>query len=240
MDDVSMETMLDLSHIKRETKEHLTRVYGALTATAGAAALGTQTYSLFLANVFSGFWLLLLGSIFCMWKLKSTPCNNQVQPISRWMYLLGFGYLSGVSSGPLVELVDFIDPSIVPTAFVMTTLIFATFTMVAFQSSSRTWVFLGGILGSLVLGSLTMSLANLFIGSIFLYKVELLLGLLIFSGFVVFDTQVIITKHAYGDHDYLSHALDLFIDFAALFRRIVVLLAQNKGRPSSERKTKRR
>lgn len=57
---------------------------------------------------------------------------------------------------------------------------------------------------------------------------ELLLGLLIFSGFVVFDTQVIITKHAYGDHDYLSHALDLFIDFAALFRRIVVLLAQNK------------
>lgn len=51
MDDVSMETMLDLSHIKRETKEHLTRVYGALTATAGAAALGTQTYSLFLANV---------------------------------------------------------------------------------------------------------------------------------------------------------------------------------------------
>ena len=59
-------------------------------------------------------------------------------------------------------------------------------------------------------------------------QAELLLGLLIFSGFVVFDTQVIIAKHEFGDSDYLSHALDLFVDAAALFRRILVLLASNK------------
>ncbi|EGD76233.1 hypothetical protein PTSG_00935 [Salpingoeca rosetta] len=236
--------MFDFSHVKRDTQQHLTRVYGALTAAAGAAAVGAYSYDVVLDGMFSGFWLLFLGSLFCVYQLKSSHCNDINQPTSRWLYLLGFGFLTGVSIGPLLDLVAFIDPSIPTTALVMTTLVFATFTMMALQAPSRTWLYLGGILGSMMLVSLTMAIVNIFLGSIILFQAELMLGMLIFSGFVVFDTQVIITKHELGDRDYLSHALDLFVDAAALFKRILVLLAQNKARRSDEsgsrRNTKRR
>ena len=51
-------------------------------------------------------------------------------------------------------------------------------------------------------------------------------GLLLFCGFIVWDTQMIIEKRKRGDRDFIKHSLDLFIDFMQVFRRVVVLLMQ--------------
>eukprot|EP00043_Microstomoeca_roanoka_P011716 m.110701 g.110701 ORF g.110701 m.110701 type:complete len:243 (+) comp15273_c0_seq2:608-1336(+) len=242
METVGAYDMFDLSHIKQDTQRHLVRVYGALTTTTAVAAAGAILHNTVLASFFSGFWLFFLGSIFCIFQLHSTRCNAVHQPLSRWLYLLGFGLLSGISVGPLLDLVAYIDPSIPTSALIMTTLVFATFTMMALKSPSRSMLYLGGTLGSLMLVSITMGLLNLFVGSLFIFKLELMLGIGIFSGLIAYDTQVIIEKHRLGDADYLSHALDLFIDVVALFRRILVLLAEMKTSSSSsnERRNKRR
>ena len=46
-----------------------------------------------------------------------------------------------------------------------------------------------------------------------------------FCGFVLFDTQLIIERFSNGDNDYIWHSVDLFIDFIAIFKRLLIILA---------------
>ena len=46
-----------------------------------------------------------------------------------------------------------------------------------------------------------------------------------FCGFVLFDTQLIIERFNNGDNDYIWHSVDLFIDFIAIFKRLLIILA---------------
>lgn len=58
---------------------------------------------------------------------------------------------------------------------------------------------------------------------------------MLFCGYVLFDTQIILEKASAGSRDYLAHAADLFVDFIALFVRLCVILLRN-----AERKDERR
>lgn len=53
---------------------------------------------------------------------------------------------------------------------------------------------------------------------------QLYFGLLIFLGYMVFDTQEIIERAHYGDLDYVKHALTLFTDFVAVLVRILIIM----------------
>ena len=76
-----------------------------------------------------------------------------------------------------------------------------------------------------------MSLVNMFfIGSSALFYVELYLGLLVFSAYVAFDTQMIIARHQDGDRDYIMHAQTLFIDFVQLFIRLLAILNDKEAK----------
>ena len=50
--------------------------------------------------------------------------------------------------------------------------------------------------------------------------------LLLFCGFIGWDTQMIIEKRKRGDRDLFKHSLDLFIDLMQVFRRVIVLRMQ--------------
>ena len=51
-------------------------------------------------------------------------------------------------------------------------------------------------------------------------------GILLFCGFIMWDTQMIIEKRRRGDKDFIAHSLDLFIDFMQIFRKVLILLMQ--------------
>lgn len=46
------------------------------------------------------------------------------------------------------------------------------------------------------------------------------------SGFVLYDTQLIMEKRRAGDKDFIAHSVDLFVDFVGVFRRLLIILAQ--------------
>jgi len=54
----------------------------------------------------------------------------------------------------------------------------------------------------------------------------LYLGLALMSGFVLYDTQLIMEKRRAGDKDFIAHSVDLFVDFIGVFRRLLIILAQ--------------
>jgi len=52
----------------------------------------------------------------------------------------------------------------------------------------------------------------------------------------VFDTQMIIEDASAGRKDFVRHALDLLLDFVAVFVRLLVILARNSEK--KERKNR--
>ena len=126
----------------------------------------------------------LLGFFLILYITLSPKSSNYRVPA-----LLGFGLLEGMSLGPLVELVASIDPSIILTALVATTGIFVSFSLAAFYADKRMFMYLGGAISSCLLFLLFGSILSLLgIGQVLFFNLNLYLGLLIFMGYVVFDT----------------------------------------------------
>lgn len=154
--------------------------------------------------------------------------------------LLGFAALSGCSLGPLIEMVAIMASKwTVFAALSATTIVFACFSMSAVLTQRRSYLFLGGYLSSALSVMCWLGLISLFFPNRANYLVQLYGGLLLYSGFVIFDTQVIV-EQAYQDpkRDVLNDAFKLFIDFVALLRRILIILLQNQQR--KERKSRER
>ncbi len=101
-------------------------------------------------------------------------------------------------------------------------------------SKRRSLLYIGGICGGVLSMLMWGSLISMFWRSQFMMDVQLYVGLFMFMGYVVFDTQLIIEKSeallSAGSHsDVAEDALKLFIDFVAIFVRLAIILSKNKG-----------
>jgi len=219
----TMATMTQMMDFDSKVSKHLRDVYATLCFTILAAAAGSYCHlQTHVGGAFTG----IAGMLLAMY-LMSTAGNNGFD-MTRFGLLLGFGFLKGLSLGGLIEHALYIDPSLVVTALLATTVVFGCFSACAMFAKRRSYLYLGGILGSVMFYMAIASLANLFLGWHIIQEVQIYLGLLVFSGYVVFDTQVIIEKASQGQTDVVKHSLELFIDFAAIFVRILIILMRNK------------
>ncbi|XP_031550679.1 probable Bax inhibitor 1 [Actinia tenebrosa] len=222
---ISINALKDFSQINHQTRQHLKNVYSCLCLTMLSAAVGSGIH--LFTDILKGGILSSVALFGLLIALAFTPHNGKNQT-KRVGILMGFGFCSGLCLGPLMDRIMEIDPSIIVTAFFATTLIFGCFTLSALYAKQRSFLYLGGILGSALTMLFMLSLINLFVGSFFFYQIHLYGGLLLFSVFIIYDTQLIVEKHRQGDKDYVWHSLDLFLDFINIFRRIMIILAQNK------------
>jgi len=217
--------MKNFSNISGPVRYHLQRVYTTLACALFVSAVGVYMHML----LHIGGLITSLAFIATTMWLVSTPATP-VNEGKRLALLTGAAFCEGASLGTLVEAVLHFDPSIVAIAFLGSVAVFACFSGAALLSKRREYLFLGGILSSAVSTLLLLQFGSLFFGrSAFMYNLELYGGLLLFVGYVLFDTQVIIERAERGDFDYIKHALDLFVDFAAIFVRILVILTKNSN-----------
>merc|ERR1712113_941726 len=137
----------------------------------------------------------------------------------------------------LLSMAIMVNPSLVPSAFMLTSAIFACFTGAALFALDGKYLYLGGSLISGLSTLMFLGFLNIFFRSQLLFQAHLYLGLAVFCGFIMFDTQVIIEKARRGDKDFIAHALDLFIDFVQIFRKVLIILMQKEQ--GKEKKTLR-
>ncbi|PRP76923.1 putative Bax inhibitor 1 [Planoprotostelium fungivorum] len=211
-----------------QIQKHLGNVYTTLVATVLAAAIGSITA--IVLRMGSG--LLFFVGLALAISLNFIP---REQVAKRIGVLLGFGFVQGLSLGPFLAQLARIDPSIITSAFLGTVCIFGCFSAAAVFAKRRSYLYLGGFLSSALTIMFFTSLANMFFRSTFAFNAILYLGLLVFCGFVVFDTQLVIERAAVGNTDFVSDALGLFMDFVAIFVRLAIILSKD-NKKKNERK----
>uniref|UniRef100_A0A669DBE8 Transmembrane BAX inhibitor motif-containing protein 6 n=1 Tax=Oreochromis niloticus TaxID=8128 RepID=A0A669DBE8_ORENI len=207
------DALFQFSHISHSTQEHLKKVYSSLAICMCLAAVGSYVYIYLVAclvRVSAASPLAVLGLLICL----STERK-------RLAFLEGFALLTGFSLGPILDDVIAVDPNVIATAFVGTSVIFICFTL---YDTHRGHLFLRGTLMSGCSILFLVSLTNVFFGSTLLFEANTYLGLLVMCGFVLFDTQLIIEKAENGDEDYIWHCVTLFDDFISIFRRLMLIL----------------
>jgi len=219
-------------------RSHLKNVYATLTMAVMAAAAGAYVH-MFTDLLQGGGILLSLVGLGLALGLYSTPDTGKNRA-SRLGMLMGFAFLTGLGLGPLLDMAVRINPTIVPSALLLTTAVFASFTGASLMAPDGKYLYLGGSLLSGLSTLVFLGFLNIFFRSQLLFQVHVYLGLAIFCGFVMFDTQVIILKARRGDKDFIAHSLDLFIDFVQIFRKVLILLMQKEDKKEQSKDQKKR
>ncbi|KAI3655654.1 hypothetical protein MP638_001220 [Amoeboaphelidium occidentale] len=235
-------------------RNHLIRVYSTLTGTTATTVLGALNTTIpILPPILS-----LLVGIGIIFVLNSTRPDYLTQPHSRTplnqnyrlLLLLLYGFLQGNLLTPLLSSANF-NPQLLLTTLLYTLAVFASFTMAALSTERQSLLFLRG---PLMAGLMILLMTSLFLplGS----SIEIYLGLLVFVGFILYDTQLIVERADYemsylqqlepGDNeqdqrrgDYVSHAMELFMDLYNLFIRILELF-QRQQEDTIRRRNRRR
>eukprot|EP01018_Ginkgo_biloba_P035096 Gb_19607 [translate_table: standard] len=234
------DALKNLRKITPAVQNHLRRVYMSLTCALLASAVGVCLHLLWnIGGLLTG--IACIASVIWLLSTPPRPINEARYPLTLVKLLMAAAAFKGATLGPLIEIVIDIDPSILATAFVGTSLAFACFSGAAILARRREFIFLGGLLGSGISILLWLQLASsLFGGSLAIHTFEIYFGLLVFLGYIIFDTQMIIERAHHGDYDYVKHSLDLFTDFAAVFVRLLLLMTKNADNRSEKEKKKRR
>ncbi|HEX8847082.1 MAG TPA: Bax inhibitor-1 family protein [Pyrinomonadaceae bacterium] len=159
--------------------------------------------------------LLMIGGVMGATAVRHKPGINLVA-------LFGFTTLTGVIISPLLWIISLYNPASIIQAGVLTVGIFGALTAYVFISK-KDFSFLRGLLVTgLVIVILAGLLNMLIIGSSALYFAGAVATLLLFSGFVLYDTSNIIRR--YPTNEYVSGALSLYLDAFNIFLALLRIL----------------
>lgn len=185
-----------------------------LAATAGAY-IGLDMVS----TISSWYWGLVILEfvlLFALYAVKDKPGINLA-------VLFGFTFITGLTITPLLSSV-FMMPggaSIVAQAFLMTTVAFGGISMFAL-TTKKDYSFMGKMLFIALIIIVVASLSNIFFQSPVLQLAIAGAGALLFSAFILYDTQQIVKG---GFSTPIEAAIALYLDFFNLFISLLQLLA---------------
>ncbi|UKK01629.2 hypothetical protein MACK_002447 [Theileria orientalis] len=231
------DTIFNNAPITEAQKYHMTKVYNTLAYT------GLIT---FVTVAINGPWkyihpliaslVLILSLVYIAFtKYKKDELN-----LRRLVALTVFPMSIGIIHKNFISQVVAVKPELVNTALMATVGIFASFSLAALYISSRLTMYITSTLGSMALYLALASFANLFVGSEMAHGVVLSMGIVVFVGYIVIDTQRILEDFSEGDEDYMMHAILLYYDLFELFFRILIMLKNKEDRKQREKQNKRR
>ena len=163
------------------------------------------------------FLFVILLSLLCNPTLaKKKPVNY----ILLSLFTLFMSYLVAISASTY-------DTESVIYAFGITFFITVILTVYAWQTKYD-FTTSGGILLSFLIGIIVASILNVFIHNKIFQIIIAALGAVIFSCYIVYDTQLIIGgknhKMSFGEDDYILAAITLYLDIINLFLYLLELI----------------
>lgn len=162
-------------------------------------------------------WISLIGIIGGGFVVRAVA---ETKPINLVAYF-AYAFLFGLLFAPPVIYVSDAQPAVLSQAVIVTLLVFSGLTAWVFVSR-KDFSFLGGILTVGVFGLLGVAVAGLIFG----FSIGLwfsVAGVLIYAGFILYDTSRIL--HHYPTHMHVRAAIELFVSLILLFMHLLSLLS---------------
>jgi len=144
---------------------------------------------------------------------------------------------SGIMLSPFMQSLLFINPGIIPMAAGLSIMTMGGASLYAmykplgqFKSwESTLYGGLVGLIGMNVLSLLTTAIIGPNIFSLACSRVDMYIGLGLFTAFQAVDTQIAVQAYKDGNYDHLQHVINFFLNFKNIFVRIASILAQIRG-----------
>ena len=239
-------SLWSMTNLSPKIQRHLVSVYSNLSLTTLLASIACYlSIHNYLPNL--SILPLILGIVLLVFVLFSRPSPNT--NALRTASLYGFGFAEGWGIAPFIQYYLSVDSNTVFLALLATFIAFISFTASAVTSPRRSQLYLGGFLGALLSVTTLLSLSQLFYPTAFLHSTELYLGLFIFCGYILYDTQVIIERadmYTLTEPDAVVPAAMLFTDAVNVLVRLVEILARqqqqqgnNRGRRKGDERKRR-
>ncbi|MGB0989219.1 MAG: Bax inhibitor-1/YccA family protein [Halarcobacter sp.] len=187
---------------------------GSLLAATAGAYIGLDMVSI-IASWYWGLVILEFILLFALYAVKNKPGINLA-------VLFGFTFLSGLTITPLLSKILMMPAgaSIVAQAFLMTSVAFGGISMFA-MTTKRDFSSMGKMLFIALIILIVGSISNIFFQSPLLQLGIAGVGALLFSAFILYDTQQIIKG---GFETPIEAAIALYLDFFNLFVSLLQIL----------------
>lgn len=227
---MSTKGLLDFTPLSDVQRRHMTKVFSCLSVGVMSCIFGVYLTQLrIVVPHFIGI-LAILGLTFYVFSN-----NDKASLQTRGLAFCGIAMLSGNSIGSLLFVLQYIAPSLVPTALFTTLALFISLSLAAMFTKQRSLIYLGGILAPVMTSLMFISLFNIYLRSRWVDDSMLLVSLVVYLGYILYDTQVILERARMGDEDYVKGALMYFTDLFSIFLKILAILMKKEDRKKKER-----
>ena len=218
MNEFNLASLLNFAPLDPTVQKHVTNVYTQLslcfvTSLVGCLLTLNRTISV-------GFEAASIGTIVMFFAVLFGSEKY------RKLGLYGYTFLQGITLGYFTQQVG---TEVVMHALLGTIAVFLCFSCAALTAPSRSYLYLGGILGS----ALSLMFWNNLFARLLGYStmtLEIYGGLVLFCGYVVFDTQLMIAKAENGIKDVVGDCLNLWIDLVSIFIRLARILQDKEDK----------
>ena len=141
------------------------------------------------------------------------------------MWMLACAFSMGFLVGPGINHFAEVKPELLTQAAMYSTTAFGSFSAVSLFSQRRSFLFLGGIIATMMSCMMMYRLVGWLFGAASGFGLGYLMcGLFMACLWIIFDTQVIVEQSERGYRNVADHTLTLFMDLFQLFIKILQVL----------------
>ncbi|KAH8739413.1 bax inhibitor-1 [Cryptosporidium ryanae] len=218
-------------------QSHLLKMYSTIVVGSMVTVLGVASFMNGLFRLSSSFLGVIVGMALMYYITNSSDGSGSVSPTRMAAYLL-ICFLLGNSLGPLVLYGSYLNPVIIPTALATTCIIFVSLSFSVLFTKKRIPFYFTSLILTTTAYLALVSFFNVFTRSKLVDAFLSYASVLIYSFYVYYDTQKTLEAVSFGERDFLLHSLQLYLDAANIFSRIVVILI-NRHQDEEEKRKKR-
>ena len=142
----SISTIFSFKDVSPKTQDHLTKVYTLLLTSAVVCALGMYVNATFIIDGFLKQMMAMIASMYLAYQTQ----NRRNSEDHRKGYLAGLAFMMGFIVGPALHYLMEVEPRIVMQAVSYTAGAFISFSAISLFSKRRSYLFLGGIITTLI------------------------------------------------------------------------------------------